>query len=116
MYKRGNVALKDLFETKSPFDELRQTVLAYVKQETLAPAKKLGRYFAFGVAGTISLSLGLIFLLTALLRLLQTQTGSTFDGHLSWIPYIIVVGAAFIVVIASLAAARRRASAKELIR
>ena len=34
--------------------------------------------------------LGVVLLLLALLRLLQTETGTTFAGNLSWIPYLIV--------------------------
>ncbi len=110
------MAFKDLFETKSPFDDLRETVFAYVKQETLGPAKKLARYFIFGLFGSIALSVGLVFLIIGALRLLETQTGTTFSGHLAWIPYLIVVAFSIIVAVFSLVAAKRRASAKELAR
>jgi len=49
---------------------------------------------AFGVAGSIALTVGAVLLLLALLRALQTETGSAFRGDLSWLPYLItVVGA-----------------------
>lgn len=75
-----------------------QLVIDYVKQETLEPLKGLGRFLAFGIAGSIALCAGLVLLAVALLRLLQTETGSTFAGHLSWLPYVIVAVAALAVV------------------
>ncbi|MDA8117371.1 MAG: phage holin family protein [Actinomycetota bacterium] len=110
------MALQDLFKTKSPFDELRSTVIAYVKQETLGPAKALGRYLAFGVAGAITILLGVSLLLLALLRLLQTETGTAMTGNLSWIPYLLVAVAGALVAVTSFTAARRKASAKELMK
>ena len=68
-----------------------QLVVDYVKQETLEPLKGVGRFLAFGIAGSIALCVGMVFVLVGLLRLLQTETGSTFGGHLSWIPYLLVV-------------------------
>ncbi len=71
-----------------------QLVVDYAKQETLGPLKSLGRFVAFGVAGSIALTVGVVLLLLAALRALQTETGSTFTGNLSWLPYLItVVGA-----------------------
>jgi len=86
-------------------DEGQETVtliVEYVKQETLDPVKGLGRYVLFGVAGSVALSIGLVVLAVGFLRLLQGETGSTFTGNLSWIPYVIcmvlVVLIAFIAV------------------
>ena len=36
-------------------------------------------------------SIGVILLMLAGLRALQTETGSTFTGNLSWLPYLIVL-------------------------
>jgi Putative Actinobacterial Holin-X, holin superfamily III len=74
--------------------ELLQMLLDYAKQETLEPIKGLARFVGVGVGGSLALSVGLVLLLVALLRLLQTETGSTFTGHLSWLPYVITAGAA----------------------
>ena len=71
-----------------------QLVIDYVKQETLTPLKGLGRFVLWGIVGSLALCVGLVLLLVGLLRLLQTETGSTFNGHLSWLPYLIVIGAA----------------------
>lgn len=67
-----------------------QLVIDYVKQETLVPLKGLGRYVGYGVVGSLSLCVGLVLLLVSLLRLLQTETGTSFTGNLSWLPYLIV--------------------------
>jgi predicted cobalt transporter CbtA len=62
-------------------------IIAYVKQETLEPVKGLGRFVLFGVVGSLLLSVGLLLLLVALLRALQTETGTALSGNLSWVPY-----------------------------
>ena len=73
-----------------------QLVIDYAKQETLGPIKGLGRFVAFGLLGSIALTGGTVLLLLAGLRALQSETGSTFTGNLSWLPYVItaVVAAA----------------------
>ena len=74
--------------------EFADMVVAYAKQETLGPLRGLGRFVGFGVSGSILLTVGLVLLLLALLRALQTETGSTFEGNLSWAPYLITSAAA----------------------
>ena len=73
--------------------ELKDLVVAYLRQETLVPIKQLGRYLAFGIAGSLLMGTGVILMSLGLLRLLQTQTGDTFHGDWSWVPYIIVFAA-----------------------
>ena len=70
--------------------ELKDLVVAYFKQETLVPLQQLGRYLAFGVAGSLLLGTGVMLLALGCLRLLQTETGTTFTGDWSWVPYVIV--------------------------
>ncbi|HXW38529.1 MAG TPA: hypothetical protein VEJ44_02450 [Acidimicrobiales bacterium] len=72
-------------------------LVAYVKQETLDPLKSLGRFVLFGVTGSIAIAVGVGLLLLAGLRALQTET-ATFRGNLSWVPYLIVAGAALTVI------------------
>jgi len=83
--------------------ELYDLVRAYAKQETIEPIKGLGRYAAFGVAGSFMVGLGVVLLGVGLLRALQTETGDTFDGSWSWAPYLltllacaVVAGGAFV--------------------
>lgn len=73
--------------------ELRELIVAYFKQETVVPLKQLGRYAAYGVGGSLLLGLGALFVAVGGLRLLQTETDTTFTGNWSWAPYVIVVAA-----------------------
>ena len=67
--------------------ELRELVIAYVKQETVVPLRQLGRYIGFGIVGSLLLGMGVVLLGMGGLRALQTETGSTFTGNWSWAPY-----------------------------
>jgi len=71
-----------------------QLVVDYAKQETLGPLKSLGRFVAFGVLGSLALTVGAVLLLLAGLRALQTETGTSFTGNLSWLPYLITAAVA----------------------
>jgi len=71
--------------------ELWRLVLAYFRQETVEPVRNLGRFVAFGVAGSLVLGIGVSLLILAVLRFFQTETGSTFTGNLSWVPYLIML-------------------------
>lgn len=73
--------------------ELKELVVTYLKQETIVPLRQLGRYVAFGLAGSVLLGTGSLLLAVGVLRLLQTETGTTFSGDWSWAPYLIVVAA-----------------------
>lgn len=76
--------------------ELWRLVVAYFRQETVEPVRNLGRFVLFGVLGSLVLALGLGLLLLALLRVLQTETGSHLQGDLSWVPYVVVLVAALV--------------------
>jgi hypothetical protein len=70
--------------------ELWELVLAYFKQETTEPLKALGKVIAYGVAGSLLIGAGTVFLSLGALRLLQTEV-SAFSGNFSFLPYLIVV-------------------------
>jgi hypothetical protein len=89
-------------------------VIEYVKQETLEPLKGLGRFVAFGVAGSVALAAGFVIVAVALLRVLQGETGSAFAGNLSWLPYLICAVVS-IGVVAIAAMAIRKGQAKRSI-
>jgi hypothetical protein len=94
--------------------ELWQLVLAYFRQETVEPVRNLGRFVFFGVAGSLVLGLGLVLLLLAALRALQTETGPHMQGHWSWLPYVIVLVASLVVAGAAMAGwSKSRPSGKE---
>lgn len=71
--------------------ELWQLTVTYLKQETIVPIKSLGRFVAFGVLGSFLLSAALLLLMLGGLRALQTETGDTFQGNLSFVPYLITL-------------------------
>jgi hypothetical protein len=71
--------------------ELWALTKRYAQQETVDPLKGVGRYLGFGAAGALLVAIGVILLMLAGLRALQTETGTTFTGSWSWAPYAIVL-------------------------
>jgi hypothetical protein len=69
--------------------DLWQLVVAYFKQETIEPIKGLGRFVGWGLAGSLAVGLGGVMIVLGLLRLLQTF--DTFDGNLSFFPYLVAL-------------------------
>jgi hypothetical protein len=78
--------------------ELWEMATTYAKQETIDPLKGLGRFLGYGVGGAIALGVGVVLLLLSGLRALQTETGSTFTGNLSWAPYLIAVALGLVLI------------------
>jgi hypothetical protein len=74
-----------------------ELVKAYAKQETVEPLRGAGRWVGFGIAGSLLLMLGGISLTLAMLRVLQEETGTSFTGNLSWVPYLATLVAAIVV-------------------
>jgi hypothetical protein len=70
--------------------ELKDMVVTYFKEQTLIPLQKLGRYIGFGILGSLLLGFGVLFLAMSGLRALQDETGDTFSGDWSWVPYLIM--------------------------
>ncbi len=71
--------------------ELRELVVTYIRQQTIGRLQELGRYVGFGIGGSLLLGFGVVFLALAGLRALQTETGTTFTGDWSWVPYVLIV-------------------------
>jgi hypothetical protein len=71
--------------------ELWTLTVDYAKQEIKDPLTGLVAYVAWGIATMLLVGVGSILLAMGALRALQTQTGSTFTGNLSWVPYAIVL-------------------------
>ena len=77
--------------------ELWTLTVDYAKQEIKDPLTGLVSYVVWGIATMILVGIGSILLASGALRALQTQTGSTFTGSLSWAPYGIVLAGAIVV-------------------
>ena len=91
--------------------ELKDLVVNYAKQETIAPLKNLGRFVAFGVAGSLFIAIGLVLLVLGALRALQMETGDTFDDNWTFAPYLITFFGCLVVAAAAkraIGAAKRR--------
>lgn len=89
--------------------ELFELVKVYARQETVGPLRGAGRSFAFGIGGSIVLSIGLVLLALAALRALQTETGSAFDGNWSFAPYLLTLVVVATAIAVTLFIALRRA-------
>jgi hypothetical protein len=70
------------------FNEFLGLVVAYAKQETLAPIQNLGRYIAYGVAGAVLIAAGAATLTLTVVRVVQAETGRHLTGNLTWVPYL----------------------------
>jgi TRAP-type C4-dicarboxylate transport system permease small subunit len=70
--------------------DVRDLFVRYFKEQTLEPLKELGRFVAFGVAGSLFVAFGVVVGLIGVLRMLQ-DVFPVLDGSLSWIPYLVVV-------------------------
>lgn len=99
------MAPPDSGPSESKHDGIKQStsdavslVVRYLKQETLTVVKALRGYVLFGILGSLVLTVGVVLLLVAFLRLLQTETAPTLSGNLSWLPYVIVCVAAILVI------------------
>lgn len=77
--------------------ELWSLTIDYAKQEIKDPLTGLVAYVAWGVVTMVLVGVGSILLAIGALRALQTETGSTFTGSLSWAPYGIVLAGAMVV-------------------
>ncbi len=76
---------------KEEVSELWELIVAYIKQETVVPLKSILRFLVYGLVGSIVMIFGFGFMVLGVLRLVQNETGSSFRGHLSWIPYIVAL-------------------------
>ena len=66
--------------------ELIDLTVTYAKQETIDPLRSLGRRVGLGVLGSALASVGLIFLLVGVLRLVQVE--ARLRGAWSFVPYV----------------------------
>jgi hypothetical protein len=79
------------------FDEIKDLLIRYIKEETIKPLKDLGRFVLWGTLGSLFVGFGAVLLLVGALRYLQWQF-PVLDGSLSWLPYVIVATLALAVI------------------
>lgn len=79
--------------TKADVSELIGLVKAYAIEQTVGPLKKAARTLAFGSAAAVTLGIAAVLSLVALLRALQTETGTVFSGEWNWAPYLLTAAA-----------------------
>lgn len=108
MPKRSKAAKKGN-SPKKVAEELRDLLVGYARQEILTPLTKLGKTLKLGILGALSIGVGLVFLVVAALRLLQTEASGVFDGNMSALPYVVVL-AGVVVVLAAAVVIRTRLS------
>ncbi|HMK99536.1 MAG TPA: hypothetical protein VK428_05055 [Acidimicrobiales bacterium] len=84
-------------KSKGDVGELVDLVVSYAKQETVGPLRGLGRFAVFGLVGSTLLAVGVSVLLLGGLRALQNETGTTFSGDRSWLPYLATAAGAVLV-------------------
>ena len=90
--------------------ELWTLTVDYAKQEIRDPVKGLGTYLLWGSVSMMLIGVGAVLLAIGGLRALQTETGSTFTGSLSWVPYLIVlVGATIVLAVVAWIVVQRKA-------
>lgn len=79
--------------------ELWTLTVDYAKQEIKDPLKGLGSFLAWGIVSMSLIGVGAVLLALGMLRALQTETGSSFTGSLSFLPYLFVLITAVLVLV-----------------
>lgn len=102
------MAASDAKTPQQHLSELWELLKSYAQQQTVDPLKGLAKFAGLGLGGAVVGGVGVTLLLLGLLRLLQTETGSSFTGNLTWVPYLITLVVAVLLAVAAAAAANRR--------
>jgi hypothetical protein len=76
---------------KENLRDLWELLLSYARQEIRDPLQGLGRYIGWGLLGSVTLSLGIVLIGLAGLRLMQEEADTVFDGNWSFAPYFILL-------------------------
>lgn len=79
---------KDGGGPKEAVTEVWTLVRDYAKQETVDPLKRLLGFAKLGLPGAILMGIGIIELMTAVLRAVQAEGGDALDGNWSVVPYL----------------------------
>ena len=77
-----------------------ELVKSYARQELLDPLAVMPRWLVLGLFGSFTVVVGVLLLVIALLRYLQTDVNALFGGDLSWAPYVIVMTVLVLLILA----------------
>jgi hypothetical protein len=109
---RGRVNRESL---RPSIDDLVGLFKRYLIQETLGPLKAIVRGVGIALGGAVLFGIGGLIVLVGVLRVLQDEAGSAFEGNWSFLPYLItaatgagLVGLAALVTIRALSSPRSR--------
>jgi len=91
------------------FQELREVLVGYAKQETVEPLDKLKHYLGFGIPGALFVSLGVFLVGLGLLQLVEHWAPTT-TGFGSLAPYVVSSMFLFVVLVVCAVKARRSMS------
>jgi hypothetical protein len=76
-------------ELTEELSEVWRLVVGYTKQEATAPLRGIGAFMRNGIVGMVLFAIGTGFGAIAVVRALQTETGSALTGYWSWVPYFV---------------------------
>lgn len=98
-------------DAKTPRDELEEILgeaRRYFVAETIDPLKLVGRTLLYGLSGALVTGLGLVLCLVGLLRVLETEVGTTFAGTWTFVPYLCVAFAGVLIAVLAVSIGFRR--------
>ena len=91
---RDTVAKEGKSKAKNPTGDARDLVdlvIAYAKQETVEPLKRLLKNAGLGLGGALLLGVGGIFCSVGALRAMQSETDFFERHNLTYLPYFLTV-------------------------
>ena len=78
----------DRDDEETGFSNAFESLFRYAKKETIKPIRGAGRWVVYGLGGTVLLSIGLVFGVMGLLRLIQSSRIGD-SSSWSWTSYLI---------------------------
>lgn len=69
-------------------NDIWRLVVGYAKQETAAPLRGVTNFIRWGIMGMVCLAIGAGFAALTIVRALQTEGDTLFDGNWSFVPYL----------------------------
>ncbi len=87
---------------------VRELFVRYLNEQLVVPLQGAGRQLGFGVVGGILIGIGGVLLTLAMLRALQTETGTALAGNWSFVPYLATIVVVTVVCVATVAILQRK--------